>query len=96
VRKSSAAKRGGGAKPVELSEESLIREDRQLELQEMLDELRLLSERDEQGAEILKLRMLGCMCRKEIAAELGVSVGTVESKDLFVRTWMSDRMEHDA
>jgi RNA polymerase sigma-70 factor, ECF subfamily len=88
ARARSAAKRGGGARPISLEEAALVTEDRARELvafDEALSELEKLSKR--QGR-VVELRYFGGLSVEETAAVLEVSSDTVMRDWNMAKSWL--------
>lgn len=84
-----AAKRGGAATVISLSEEMspVVRQDVQvLELNELLDQLAALSDR---MAKIVELRFFAGMTIPEAAEALGVSTSVVDDDWAVARAWLA-------
>jgi RNA polymerase sigma factor (TIGR02999 family) len=95
ARRRSAAKRGGGARPVTLtgSDAALeVRFDEVLVLDEALDQLRAL---DARLCQVVEMRFFVGLEEEEIAALLGVSVRTVRRDWLKARLFLSRALGHD-
>jgi RNA polymerase sigma factor (TIGR02999 family) len=88
-----AEKRGGGEALVTFEEELVGKESRPeelLHLDQCLDRLRALSERQARGVEY---RFFGGLTQEEIAEVLGVSVQTVRLDWRMARAWLSRELK---
>ena len=95
ARARNAAKRGGGAVHVTLSnaldgEESMV-----VELLTLDEVLKGLEAEDARGAQILHLTYFADLTREEIAEVMGISVPTVDRELRFARAWLSTQLGHD-
>jgi RNA polymerase sigma factor (TIGR02999 family) len=90
-----AAKRGGEAEKLPLDEAVALFEQQNmsvLDLDEALEELRALDERQYQ---VVMLRYFGGLAVPEVAAQLDVSVGTVENDFRIARAWLRARIDRN-
>ncbi|MBK8914587.1 MAG: RNA polymerase subunit sigma [Phycisphaerales bacterium] len=90
ARVNKAAKRGGGAATLALSDQHWASDDDDdrtdhLALDEVLPRLRKESPR---AAEVVNLRFYGGHSREEIASMLGISPRTVDNEWRFARSWL--------
>jgi RNA polymerase sigma factor (TIGR02999 family) len=88
-----AAKRGGGDALVTFDEDLVGKESRAdelLHLDECLERLRVLSERQ---SKVVEYRFFGGLTQEEIAEVLGVSVQTVRLDWRMARAWLSREMK---
>ena len=88
ARKAKAAKRGGDAQPVNIDLNGFGREElgfELLDLDDALDRLRTLSERQ---AQIVEMRFFGGLTQDEIAELLGISRRTVAGDWAMARAWL--------
>ncbi len=83
-----AQKRGGGARPATLDESLHYRDSQARALVEIDDALARLSEVSERAESVVEMRFFAGMTMKEIAADLGVSVATVERDWALARSWL--------
>jgi RNA polymerase sigma factor (TIGR02999 family) len=95
LRRRLAAKRGGELRREDLTEDSKVAPDHELELFGFLDELRLLGEQREQSERVVELHLLGGLTVDEIARELGVSPSQVSRELRFARAWLSQRLQKE-
>ena len=100
-RRRKAAKRGGGRKPITLVVD-LCRDappqGPELEAEVLTAALKRLERVDPRKAEVVRLRGFGGLTMPEIAAQVEVSVATVERDWAFARAWISrevDRLRSD-
>lgn len=97
ARRKHAVRRGGGARPGELSDtvaEGCAGTDTDPSELLALDEaLTALAERYERPSEVVMLRFFGGRTIAETAELLDVSPGTVDREFLFARTWLRRFME---
>jgi RNA polymerase sigma factor (TIGR02999 family) len=88
ARKVKAQKRGGNAQPVNIDLAGFSRDElgcELLELDDALEQLKLLSERQ---AQIVELRFFGGLTQDEVAELLGISRGTVAGDWAMARAWL--------
>jgi RNA polymerase sigma factor (TIGR02999 family) len=90
ARSQLAAKRGGGEKPLSLDESLHIRAENASSILELDGALDRLEQQDASLAELVQLRFYAGMTHEEIAAQLGVSVRTVERRWSAARLWLLD------
>ena len=95
ARKQQAAKRGAGARQVELDEMLCFAPERSPDVLALDEALSALAEFDERKARIIELRFFGGLGVDEIAQALGVSVGTVGRDQRFAEAWLRRRMSGD-
>ncbi|MEZ5307801.1 MAG: sigma-70 family RNA polymerase sigma factor [Pyrinomonadaceae bacterium] len=81
-------KRGGGALAVTLDKAEGIIDGKTEELLRLDEALVELSQFDPRQAQIVELKYFGGMTNEEIAAEVGVSVGTVKRDWMMARAWL--------
>jgi RNA polymerase sigma-70 factor, ECF subfamily len=92
AREQKAAKRGGGQQVYQLEEAFVLaegRSDQLLELDELLDRLKIL---DLRKAKIVEMRFFGGLTEDEIAEVLGVSARTIKREWAFSRAWLLAEM----
>ncbi len=90
-----AARRGGGADPVELSDENGLQSP-DLETLIVLDDLlNHLKEADPRAYQIIELRFFSGLTREEVAQRLHVSVRTVQRDWDAARAWMVSALSGD-
>jgi RNA polymerase sigma factor (TIGR02999 family) len=92
ARTHKAAKRGGGAEPLELHDDQLCATEREdgTDLLALDDALHRLEREYPRAAEVVKLRYFGGHSREEVAAMLDVSPRTVDSEWRFAKSWLFD------
>lgn len=88
ARRRRAAKRGGGRQQVTLREIDACVDGFSVELLELDEALRRLSERSRRQARVVEYRFFGGMGVEETAQVLGVSTRTVESDWTMARAWL--------
>ena len=96
ARRRSAAKRGGGVKPVELDAleiASPVRDDERLLA--MNEALEKFAARDPRKAELVKLRYFVGMTFDEAATTLGIAVPTAKQWWAYARAWLSVELEDE-
>jgi RNA polymerase sigma factor (TIGR02999 family) len=84
-----AAKRGGGAGALELSEELWISEPQVEAISELDDALQRLEGVDPRQSQILEQRYFGGLSLEETAEAVGVSLATVKRELRFARAWLA-------
>ena len=87
ARRRTMAKRGGGARPVEL-DDMLTAPQRSEDLVALDQALERLASRDEEKARIVEMRFFAGMPNPQIAEALGVSLSTVERQWRLARAWL--------
>lgn len=90
-----AEKRGGGVQPETFLEDFVLhnaRSDELLALDEALDRLALLSERQ---SKVVEMRYFGGLTHEEIAEVLNISVPTVQRDWRVARAWLNRALTHD-
>lgn len=88
ARNRSAAKRGGGARPVSLDDIQLAGDERADDLLQLDEALKALAEADGRLAEVVELRFFGGLSHEEIALATGRSVPTVKRDWTRARAWL--------
>jgi len=92
ARARNAEKRGGpGAIRVSLDESLRAVEDSTVELLEVDEALKQLGEADERQARLAELKIFSDLTNPEIAAELSVSLTTVEREWRAAKAWLKTR-----
>jgi RNA polymerase sigma factor (TIGR02999 family) len=84
-----AEKRGGGAAPIELTDELQISDDRAEALTDLDDALERLAAVDPRRSQILEHRYFAGLSLEETAEVLGVSLATVKRDLRFARAWLA-------
>lgn len=84
-----AAKRGGGAVTVELTEEIWMSEARAGAITELNDALERLEAIDPRQSQILEQRYFGGLSLVETAEAVGLSLATVKRELRFARAWLA-------
>ncbi len=90
-----AEKRGGGVQPETFLEDFVLhnaRSEELLALDEALDRLAVLSERQ---SKIVEMRYFGGLTHEEIAEVLNISVPTVQRDWRVARAWLNRELTHD-
>jgi RNA polymerase sigma factor (TIGR02999 family) len=88
ARSKHRVKRGGGARPLELDEHSLVVDDRAGELLAVHEALDELERHDAQAAALVKLRFFAGLEHQQAAAVLGLSRRAADRLWLLARTWL--------
>ncbi len=88
----NALKRGGGDRPLRLHETSLISQTQDLDLLELDEALRRLSELDPDKGHVVELRFFAGCTIEQTSAALGVSSATVERHWRFARAWLREEL----
>jgi len=96
ARARSAAKRGGGAAPVELDRVQVAAGERAEELLQLDQALERLARLDPRLAEVVEHRFFGGLSHEEIATVTGRSVPTVKRDWTRARTWLHQSMRDEA
>lgn len=86
------AKRGGGRVLLSLEAEGLVSGRRDLDVEELDRALQRLAANDERKARVVELRFFGGMTAAETAAELNISVTTVESDWRMAKAWLRSEL----
>ena len=89
ARARAAAKRGGGAYPVELDEALLVPEETLDAVEELDEALKRLEALDPRQSQILEQRYFGGLSLEETAEALGVSLATVKRELRSARAWLA-------
>lgn len=92
VRARGAAKRGGGAERVTLSDVVARDGSRTLDLLAVDEALERLAALDPECAELVELRFFGGLEPREIAVVLGVSESTIDRRWRFARAWLQAQL----
>jgi RNA polymerase sigma factor (TIGR02999 family) len=92
ARRSRAAKRGGGNRPVALNDQIPITDQQSADLLDLEDALSALEKIDPRMASVVVSRYFGDMTEDEIAETLGVSTRTVKRDWEFARAWLRDHL----
>jgi RNA polymerase sigma factor (TIGR02999 family) len=93
ARQRLAGKRGGGYAHVTLNEElvpGVVRAGQVIELDEALDKLKALNERQ---SKIVELRFFGGLSEEEVAEAVGVSIPTVKRDWRFAKAWLTRELK---
>lgn len=96
ARSRGAVKRGGAATRLPLDEALLLWEERALDLLGLDEALGRLAAHDERLARIVELRFFAGCEMAEVAAQLGVSVPTVERSWRLARAWLRAELDPQA
>jgi RNA polymerase sigma factor (TIGR02999 family) len=91
-----AAKRGGGAKKVGLTEAALVSDTHADEVVELNEALDRLAQLDPRKAQVVELKSFGGMSYEEIAGVLNVSEITVRRDWEFARSWLHKELTRAA
>ena len=84
-----AAKRGGGAEPVELDESLWLTESQADALAELDDAMQRLETIDPRQGQIVEQRYFGGLLLDEIAGAQGISLATVKRELRFAHAWLA-------
>lgn len=87
ARRRLGAKRGGGARPLEL-DENLAFNQRPAELIALDEALEILAAHDEEKAHLVELRFFAGFSNPQIAEMLGTSLSSVERQWRLARAWL--------
>jgi RNA polymerase sigma factor (TIGR02999 family) len=90
ARKKNAAKRGAGARPVELDDQTLFALGRSSDLLALDDGLKDLAVLDGRQAQIVELHFFGGLTYEEIAEYLGIGRSTVIRDLRMAQRWLKD------
>jgi RNA polymerase sigma factor (TIGR02999 family) len=96
ARARNAEKRGGGVKPVTLTDSVPIGEGLAIEFLDLEDALADLENSDGRAVRVVELLYFGGLTAREAAEVLDVSPRTVERDWRFARAWLFDRLSPDA
>ncbi len=93
----NAQKRGGGVRPLELEEDSVVSTDDPLALIALDRALDSLADVNPRHARVAELRLFAGMTMDEIAHVVGVTDRTVKSDWRFARVWLMQQLgvQHD-
>jgi len=100
ARRRSAARRGGGERPLSLDEVTTVAADLpETSLVGLDDALNSLAKMDAAGAQVVEMRFFGGLTHGEIAQVLGINERTVRRRWVHARAWLyrelSDQPEPD-
>jgi RNA polymerase sigma factor (TIGR02999 family) len=84
-----AAKRGGGAMPVELTEATLLPDDQLDTIHDLDEALTRLEQLDPRQARMIEQRFFGGLSLEEVAAAMSVSLATVKRELRSARAWLA-------
>lgn len=96
ARRSSYAKRGGGAFVLPIQDVSAAAPQRPPDLLELDEALQALAKLDPEQARIVELRFFGGLTAQEIGEVLNLSVPTVTRRWRIARGWLYHRLEGEA
>jgi RNA polymerase sigma factor (TIGR02999 family) len=96
ARTNHAAKRGGGAGPVTLTDCAAIASGRQPDVLEIDQALERLAGVDQRKAKVIEMRYFGGMDREEVAVALGLTVPTVKRDLRLGEAWLRRFLAGDA
>jgi DNA-directed RNA polymerase specialized sigma24 family protein len=80
------------AERVALTEASVLTNQRDADLLDLDDALRLLENLDPRAARVVELRFFGGLDEKEASAVMGTSVATLKRDWDFAKTWLFSRL----
>lgn len=92
ARARAADKRGGGAAAAMLSETALLTDEKNAQLIEIDDALKMLFALSSERAQVVELRFYGGCTIDETAEALGISTATVERHWRFARAWLQTQL----
>ncbi len=95
ARRKLAARRGGGAKALDVDEIEIAAPAQDDELLAVHDALDRLAAHDSQKAELVKLRYFAGLSIAETADALGISERTAKRHWTYARAWLLDAMQQD-
>lgn len=95
ARARSAAKRGSGARAVELTESLLLTDEQADSITSLDAALERLEVLDERQSRILEQRYFGGLSLEETAVAVGVSLATVKRELRFARAWLAIELGPD-
>lgn len=95
ARQRHAEKRGGGDRPICLTETAVLLDDHNIEILEVDDALRALSTLSPEKARVVELRVFAGCTIGETAEALGISTATAERHWRFARAWLKTRLDAD-
>ena len=87
------AKRGGGVRPLPVTEAMLVSDEHLTECLAVDEALEALARDSPQQAKAVELRYFGGLNRQEIAEVLGISVPTVDRRLRVARAWLCRHLE---
>ena len=90
-----AARRGGGAGAVELTEALAISDSQADALTELDEALQRLEQVDARQSAILEQRFFGGLSLEETAEAVGVSLATVKRELKFARAWLANELSRE-
>jgi RNA polymerase sigma-70 factor, ECF subfamily len=93
ARRRAFAKRGGGARELQLDEAAVLTDERASELVALDDALRALADVDERKSRVVELRFFGGLSVEETAEVLGVSPDTVTREWRRARAFLRREMK---
>jgi RNA polymerase sigma factor (TIGR02999 family) len=92
ARRRKASKRGGRMRRLPFDDMLDSCAEQQFDVEALHEGLEALSMLHERSAQVVTLRFFGGFTVDEVAAQLGVSVSTVEADFRFARAWLRDRL----
>ncbi len=95
ARRKGALKRGGGQRTIVLDETMAFARSKQLDVIALEEALIALAQHDERECRVVELRFYSNMTEREISAELGVSVRTVQDDWRHAKVWLRRRLEKE-
>lgn len=88
ARSHAYAKRGGGARKIELEEATVVSKERAAEVVALDEALKELASFDPQQSRIVELRFFGGLTIEETAEALGLSPATIKREWSSAKTWL--------
>lgn len=93
ARARGAAKRGGGAARVSLTQANLQAPDEGVDVLAVHEALKQLEELDERKAKVIEMLIFGGLTYAEASEALGVSEATVDRDFRFAKAWLAGRLQ---
>ena len=94
ARARGARKRGGHLDRVDLGEVTVVVADQPVDILQLEESLKKLTERSPREARVIELRVFGGLTVKETAEALRVSTGTVDGDWAMARAWLLREVQH--
>ena len=95
ARSHAYAKRGGGARKIELDEAMVVSKERAAEVVALDEALKELATFDDAQSRIVELRFFGGLTVEETAEAMGVSPTTIKREWRTAKAWLYDRLSID-
>lgn len=94
ARSHAYAKRGGGARKIELEEATVVSKERAAEVVALDEALKELATFDPQQSRIVELRFFGGLTIEETAEALGLSPATIKREWRSAKTWLYQELSN--